>query len=252
MSNKEIANTRRTRQRDGRSFTGALLLLIGFILLASKMGAPIPHWVFSWEVFLILLGLFIGFKNRFNNPFWLVLVFIGAASLIDDAYPLMNLRNYIWPIAIMLIGALFIIKPKRIKQNQLEDTKYDYPVSETASLDSLIDITAIFSGVKRRVLSKTFLGGDITAFMGGAEIDLTQADIQGTIVMDITAIFGGVKIIVPSDWDVQSRATAVFGGIEDKRYAYSGLQTNKILVLDGVAAFGGIEIKSYPSATQRL
>ena len=252
MNNEEITNTKRTRHRDGRSFTGAILLLIGFILLASKMGAPIPHWVLSWEVFLIVLGVFIGVKHRFRNPFWLVLVFLGTASLIDDAYPLMNLRNYIWPIAIMLIGVLFIIKPKRIIRNQFEETNYDFPVAEGASLENKLDITAIFSGVKRRILSKTFLGGDITAFMGGAEIDLTQADIRGTIVMDITAIFGGVKIIVPSDWDVQSHATAVFGGVDDKRYAYPGLQTNKVLVLDGVAAFGGIEIKSYPSATHPL
>ena len=252
MDNEELMNTKRTRRRDGRSFTGALLLLIGFVLLASKMGAPIPHWVFGWETFLILLGVFVGVKNRFHNPFWLVLVFVGAASLIDDAYPLIHLRNYIWPIAIMLIGVLFIIKPKRINRNQLEETNYDFPVAEGASLESKIDITAIFSGVKRRILSKTFLGGDITAFMGGAEIDLTQADIPGKIVIDITAIFGGVKIIVPSDWDVQSDATAVFGGIDDKRYAHPVSQTNKVLVLDGVAAFGGIEIRSYPSASQQM
>src|SRR4051812_32972 len=250
MNEEEMMNTKRTRHRDGRAFTGALLLIIGFILLASKMGAPVPRWVLSWEVFLIVLGIFIGAKHRFRNPFWMVLVFIGAASLIDDAYPLINLHNYIWPLALMLIGLLFIIKPKRVSRHRFEENNYDFPVSEATSLDSRLDITAIFSGVKRRILSKTFLGGDISAFMGGAEIDLTQSDIQGTRVMDITAIFGGVKLIVPSDWDVQSHATAVFGGVEDKRYIPPAAQTNKVLVLDGVAIFGGIEIKSYPSATQ--
>lgn len=248
MNNEEIVSTKRVRRRDSRSFTGALLLLIGAILLASKMGAPIPAWVFSWEAFLIVLGVSIGVKNRFHNPFWLVLVFIGAASIIDDHFPDMHLRNYIWPIALMLIGLLFILKPKRITSNHLEETTYDFPVAEGASLDSKVDITAIFSGVKRRILSKTFLGGDVTAFMGGAEIDFTQADIQGRTVMDITAVFGAVKLIVPPDWDVQSHATAIFAGIEDKRYAHTGMQTNKVLVLDGVAIFGGIEINSYPSA----
>src|SRR3954451_3063182 len=152
MDNEELMNTKRTRRRDGRAFTGALLLIIGFILLASKMGAPIPHWVLSWEAFLIVLGIFIGAKHRFNNPFWLVLVFVGAASLIDDAYPLVHLRNYIWPLAIMLIGLLFIIKPKRIGRHQFEETNYDFPVAQGASLENRLDITAIFSGVKRRVL----------------------------------------------------------------------------------------------------
>ena len=252
MNDKELMNTKRTRHRDGRAFTGALLLLIGGVILASKLGFPVPHWLFSWEIILIALGLFIGIKSNFSNLAWLVLIFVGASSLIDNAYPLMNIRTYIWPLALMLVGVSFILNPKRKRRHRFEDLNYDFPVSEAASLDNRLDITAIFSGVKRRILSKTFLGGDITAFMGGAEIDLTQSDIQGTRVMDITAIFGGIKLIVPSDWDVQSHATAIFGGVEDKRYIPPAPQTNKVLVLDGVAVFGGIEIKSYPTATQAM
>ncbi len=249
-TNQELMNTKRTRHRDSRVFTGALLLLIGGVLLASKMGFPIPGWVFSWEIILIAIGLFIGFKHHFSNPNWFLLVFVGTAFLIADAYPMWNLRNYIWPIGIMILGIIFIMRPKKTSVDNLSGTGYEFAPVEGASFESKIDITAIFSGVKRRILSKTFVGGDITAFMGGAEIDLTQSDIQGTTVMDITAIFGGVKIIVPADWDVQSHATAIFGGIDDKRYAHPGFQTNKVLVLDGVAAFGGIEIRSYPSVAQ--
>lgn len=252
MDRDEFRNTKRTMRRDGRATTGAFLVIIGAVLLASKMGLPVPHWLFSWEMLMIAFGILIGFKHRFRNPFWLILVFIGAASLIDDAYPLMNVRNYIWPLALMLIGLLFILRPKRFKPDRFKESDYHFPVTEDASLDSIVDITAIFSGVKRRILSKNFQGGDITAFMGGAEIDLTQADIPGTVTMDITAVFGGVKLIVPPDWDVQSHATAVFGGVEDKRYTHPAVQTHKVLVLDGAAVFGGIEIKSYPSAAQPL
>lgn len=251
MNSEDFTTTKRTRLRDGRSFTGAFLLIIGCILLASKMGAPVPHWVLSWQCFLIVLGIFIGLKSSFKNPAWIILIFIGAASLIDDAFPLMNLRNYIWPIALMLMGVIFIIKPKKYNRPRFEGANYSFPLSEAASLDSRIDITAVFSGVKRRILSKPFLGGDVTAFMGGAEIDFTGADINGTTVMDITAVFGGVKLIVPPDWDVQSHATAIFGGVEDKRYAIPGHQSNKVLVLDGVAVFGGIEIKSYPTVIKQ-
>lgn len=139
-----------------------------------------------------------------------------------------------------------------MKSYNYQDAEYHMTPAEISSLDNKVDVTAIFSGVKRRVLSKNFLGGDITAFMGGAEIDLTQADIHGTTVMDITTIFGGVKLIVPPDWDVQSHATAVFGGVEDKRYTHVAVQANKVLVLDGVAVFGGIEIRSYPIAAQTV
>ncbi len=80
--------------------------------------------------------------------------------------------------------------------------------------------------------------------MGGAEIDLTAADIQNRAVLDVSAVFGGVKLVVPSDWDVQNKATAIFGGVEDKRTALSAFHS-KVLVIDGAAVFGGVEIKSY-------
>jgi hypothetical protein len=152
----------------------------------------------------------------------------------------------------MILGLFFLLKPKRMRIDRLQDKDFGIPAAGTVSLDSLIDITAVFAGVKRGILSKNFQGGDITAFMGGAEIDLTQADIQGTVVLDVTAIFGGVKLIIPSDWEVQSHATAIFGGIEDKRFVYPALQSGKVLVLDGVAVFGGVEIKSYPTATKQV
>ncbi|TKK67432.1 hypothetical protein FC093_14130 [Ilyomonas limi] len=253
MNNEDIRatnRTKRTMRHEGRVFTGAFLLLAGGILLASKLGTPIPGWVFSWETFLIILGLFIGIKHRFRHPFWLILVFIGSASLIDDAFPLLNIRTYIWPVAIMILGLFFLLKPKRIRMDNWQDNDYGTPAAAPASLDNLIDITAVFAGVRRGILSKNFQGGDITAFMGGAEIDLTQADIQGTVVLDVTAVFGGVKLVVPADWEVQSHATAIFGGVEDKRFVYPALQSGKVLVLDGVAVFGGVEIKSYPMAAK--
>jgi predicted membrane protein len=109
-----------------------------------------------------------------------------------------------------------------------------------------LDVTAVFGGVKKNVLSKNFRGGDIVSFMGGSEIDLTQADFQGRIKIDTTNIFGGTKLIVPPTWDVQSDMVAIFGGVDDKRQI-SGvkLDPNKVLILDGTCMFGGIEIKSY-------
>ena len=96
------------------------------------------------------------------------------------------------------------------------------------------------------MFSKNFQGGDVTCFMGGAEIDLTQADVQGKAVIDATAVFGGVKIIVPSNWDVKVENTAAFGSVDDKRRAGNFIpDTTKLLVITGTAVFGGIEITNY-------
>lgn len=53
--------------------------------------------------------------------------------------------------------------------------------------------------------------------MGGTEIDMTQADINGRVVLDVTQILGGTKLIIPAHWELKSELVSVFGGIEDKR-----------------------------------
>lgn len=246
--------------QNSRLWTGIFLVCVGGILLASKMGLPIPGWVISWETFLIALGFLIGIRHKFRNPAWLILIFIGTASLVDDYYHDWNLRNYIWPAAIIILGLFFILRPKKTKSWSKDlpgddtlvpgSTKWQsgfQPVYEgdaTVSSEEMLDITAVFGGVKKRLISKTFRGGDITAFMGGVEIDLTGADILGTAMLDVSAIFGGIKLIIPADWKVQNKATAVFGAVEDKRNMPASF-SNKILVIDGAAVFGGIELKSY-------
>ena len=81
--------------------------------------------------------------------------------------------------------------------------------SKGFSSEDYIDATTVLGGIHKNILSKNFKGGDITIFMGGAEINLSQADIQGTASLDITQIMGGTKIIVPSP--LGSQESADFG-----------------------------------------
>ena len=83
--------------------------------------------------------------------------------------------------------------------------------------------------------------------MGGAEINLINADIVEKAVLDVTQIFGGTKLIVPSNWNVVSEMTAVLGGIEDRReITQSSIEEGKkVLVLKGTSIFAGIDIRSY-------
>lgn len=117
--------------------------------------------------------------------------------------------------------------------------------SKSFSSEDFIDATTLFGGIHKNILSKNFKGGDITIFMGGAELNLTQADIQGTAELDITQIMGGTKIIVPANWEIRSQLTSILGSIEDKRQNIGITDPGKVLIINGSSVLGGIEIKSY-------
>jgi hypothetical protein len=121
------------------------------------------------------------------------------------------------------------------------------PVSESDKKrgDNWLDTVTIFGNVKKLVYSKNFLGGDIVTIFGGAEINLTQADFKGNIVIEMVQIFGGAKLIVPPHWQIRSEMVAVFGGIEDKRAPQNSYDEDKVVILNGTTFFGGIEIRSY-------
>jgi predicted membrane protein len=238
-------------------WTGLFLIVVGILLLANKMNAGIPDWVFTWPTLVMGIGLLIGVQHRFRNFIWFIPFAVGAFGLVSELKPELHLRDYTAPFVFIMLGVFFIARRNKIHQfgrrreeqwrrvRQQREMQFDYDRVETTD-GEWIDTTAVFGSTKKVVLSKNFRGGDITCFMGGAEIDLTKADIQGKVMLDTTAVFGGIKLLVPPNWDVKVQTTAVFGGVEDKRpVVETKVDTNKLLILDGAAVFGGIEIKSY-------
>ncbi|MEO8415708.1 MAG: DUF5668 domain-containing protein [Ginsengibacter sp.] len=248
-----------------RMWSGLLLLGAGVLLLAYKMGAPIPGWVFSWPVLLIAIGLLTGIKSRFHNPGAFIMLVVGGIFLIDETSPELNFHNYIVPAILIGVGLIYIMRPRprynRLRRMKRRRMYYDDPPfadnkmppvdmgtqSGTQEEDAeYIEINAAFGSVKKLILSKNFKGGEINCFMGGAEINLTKADLQKPARLEVNNVFGGTKLIVPSNWDVKNEVTAVFGGIEDKRNISSATpDPDKILVLNGTCVFGGIEIANY-------
>lgn len=100
------------------------------------------------------------------------------------------------------------------------------------------------SGAKKVLKYNPLKGGDLSCVMGGGEIDLTGSTLNGTATIDVFCLMGGAQFTIPADWTVQNEAIAVMGGIHDENDD-KGLETdpNKVLILDGSAVMGGIEIK---------
>ena len=130
----------------------------------------------------------------------------------------------------------------RRKKNGDSDTLTEAGYSK----DDFVESTSIFGGAKKIIISKSFRGGDLVNIFGGTELDLSQADFNGTATIDLTTIFGGTKLLVPSNWSVKSEAVTIFGGIEDKRRMQTITDApQKTLLLRGTVIFGGIDIKSF-------
>jgi len=259
----------------GKIVGGIFVVIAGCLLLAHRMGAELPYWLFRWYTLVIALGLFVGFKHGFKNFGWLVLIIIGGAFLVSEVYPELVLKPLLWPIMIIIAGLFIIFKPRhrhnrcrnrfRHRHHRYRDSKYwdqyeekyrakfeegksfDSSFTDTDSED-IIDGVAFMSGIKKKIISKNFKGGDMTVIFGGVELDFTQADIAEKATLDVTQVFGGTKLLVPANWEIKSELVSVFGSIEDKRMTRPTTLVNessKVLILKGTTFFGGIEIKSF-------
>ena len=247
--------------RSGRSrvFSGLLLVGIGIVLLLQRMNAPFPQWLFTWPVFLIAAGLFIGIRKKFQGPGWLIAVLVGGVFLANHMNPEWDLEKYTWPVLIIAAGVAFILRPRhhhdfgekldRLKDwNREQRQQYsssNIPFTDGATDEEVLDVVSVLGGTKKIIFSKDFKGGEVTSFLGGTELNLSQADIKGRVVLDLTQVLGGTKLIVPTHWDIKPELVSVFGGIEDKRQLNAVIDSSKVLILKGTSVFGGIEIRNF-------
>ncbi len=250
--------------RKNRVVGGLILIGIGAVLFAEKMGVLWPSWLLSWPMLLIVVGLYSGIKHNFKNATWIILIAVGALFLWDEMVDDVSLKQFTVPIILIALGLLSILRPRfgwsgrrQQRWEHKRDRKRDRwgftastgpdnsYVTDVPLNDDYIDINCVFSGIKRTVLSKTFKGGKISCVFGGAEIDLTKADIQGSAVLDLHEVFGGITLTVPSNWTVKNDIEGVFHGVDDQRNNQVQPDADKLLILQGSAILAGVEIKSF-------
>jgi len=196
---------------------------------------------------LIVLGIYVGARHNFRNWGWLVPVFIGFAFLLDDMIPDINIGHLMWPIIIIGVGVSMIFRSKGRNRDDLFKRWERQASHATSSGEGFFDSVTIFGENKKQILSKDFKGGESTCVFGGIELNLTQADIQGRVVVELVQIFGGAKLLVPPHWKIETEdMVSIFGGLNDKRLLHNAVtDPSKVLVLRGTSIFGGIDIKSF-------
>lgn len=220
-----------------RLIMGLVIIAVGIIALLVNLGYDIRISLWDyWPLILILIGLSRIFQPREYRSLWfgLIVTALGILFLLNNFYIINFGFEEVWPIIIILIGVAML--------------RHGYGVSRGRSTDAdYIDHSTILGGGEYRYTSKSLTGGKLFAFMGGCDIDLRDADIEGDeMVIDAFALMGGIDIKVPDKWQVILRGLPIMGGFGDKTSGgREGLSSPvKKLVVKGTAIMGGVEIKN--------
>ncbi|MEN9304476.1 MAG: hypothetical protein RL264_2905 [Bacteroidota bacterium] len=240
------------RQRISKALAGGLIVTAGSLILAKQMGAPLPHWLFSWEMILISIGFVSLVKHQFKRMGGYIMVFIGSTFKLHDIFPNVVDTKILWPVIIIFIGAYMIFKSlfggqkKKYVQDKID-------AFGNVNDEDFVQATAILGGATNKVVNKNLKGVSVTSVMGGVELNMTQADFDKELTMNIDCVMGGVSLLIPSDWKVVSDVTTILGGMDDKRVPNSLdlIVEPKVLIIKGTCVMGGIELDSYDKSDSK-
>lgn len=90
-----------------------------------------------------------------------------------------------------------------------------------------------------------FVGGDLTAHFGEAELDLRDATVADRPArINTVAVFGGVEMVVSRVWNVRLDVLPVLGGASDDLVREPSDRDEIDLVVTRFATFGGESVSS--------
>lgn len=219
-------------QRSNNYITGIVLILLGVLFLIQQFTDFFSiGFIFQllWPSLFILGGI-LAIVNDPRRPFWgIILTMVGLTILTGIVFDF-NVWN-LWPIFLVAAGIRIIFGDKFTAAASAEN-KNNY-----------VHKTVIFSGLEEKITSKSFEGGSISAFFGGAELDLTKVEFAENAELNLTAAFGGISIRLPENVEIINKGFGFLGGFEVKGGSESSKNAKK-LIISGSAVFGGIEVKS--------
>jgi predicted membrane protein len=224
-----------------RVLFGAFIIIIGALSLLDNLhvfdAREVLHF---WPMAFVALGGLKIFQTR-NPSGYLVgaaLIAVGVVLTLQSmGIVAFRWRDW-WPV--LLIAGGIVVISRGIFGRRL--TRDDRNLRTVVASESYVDAVAVMSGNKTKNDSQDFRGGEITAVMGGIELDLRQASIQADATIHVFAMWGGIVIRVPGDWSVVTNGVPLLGGIDDKTVPPAS--PAKRLVIEGYAIMGGVEIKN--------
>ena len=112
------------KPHNGRTMAGVIIIIIGGMLLINQFNLFfIPGWLFSWPMWIIAYGVYMGAKYNFRKPIWAIMIVVGKAFLLTENVD--NAERVVWPVAIMGTGLWMVLKhQKRVRDQEYKESSF--------------------------------------------------------------------------------------------------------------------------------
>ncbi len=234
-----------------RLLFGLLVVSLGVIFLGANLrwfdGREVLRQF--WPVALVAIGVSFLMRTREtgSSRLWGIVWIVGGSWIYaqNRGWIRVDFWDVFFPAALILVGGSLVWRSFRggSRYRRLGE-RGSFRRRRAAIGDDFIRGSAIMSGSVLRSTSTAFRGADLMAFMGGVNLDLSEAKMEETeATVDVTAFWGGIEIRVPKEWSVTSKVIPFMGGYEDKTRP-TGTVPTKRLIVRGAVVMGGVEVKS--------
>ena len=169
-----------------RVVVGLLIVAFGLALTLDELGVmEAGELIHYWPFGILAVGIAnVLDRERSKRTFGWILTGVGALLVTENFFHI-NIHVWrFWPLAIVVFGLLIVYRSMRPRPEGVEGPGYtigggtsasNAPSNKAGSLEQVISDFVMWSGIQRRVASPAFKRADLTAIMGGIELDLRQA-----------------------------------------------------------------------------
>ncbi len=234
-----------SRNQNSVFFWAILLITLGAVFLLRNFGLfnfHFPVKIFTWRLIPLIIGINAFLKGK--NMEGIIGVTIATVFFIPDFLNASQTAAYykLWPLLLVGIGGLIL--------NKHFNPNFDKPTftkNPDGSDFNFINESNFMGGSNKKLFTKNFEGGQLNCVMGGAQYDLTEADLAQKSSLNVFILMGGLEMRIPKDWNVQIDVLPIMGGVNDQitKFPENVVNLEKKFYLTGNVVMGGIEIKRF-------
>lgn len=171
---------------------GLVIIAVGVLFTLDNLGMlEAQEYLRYWPAGLVAIGGLKLWQARGDGGMLAGLLFVLAGTwLLLESFAVITVSFWeLWPVLLVAFGVSLVWRGFHGRRERVG-----------TDADATVNSLAVLGRISRGNNSRAFRGGDLTAVLGGCEIDLRQSAIDGEAVLDVFAMWGGIEIRVPEDW----------------------------------------------------